>query len=404
MVEPVAGAKRRRSRRIPYVGIGLIILLLALREPVTRAWTMHLVLSAKLPNPALIADVGEGEDGVAALRQIWREGGLLHRRAVMDLLWDAEDRSLVARCASIVREGAFCRDSVVREFALLNLYTSRDPEWVNHAHAQLSDPDVMVRHNALEVLRHGDNPAMLDRVSRLLGYEDPMVSERAAAAMIEITGIFPFWRTYHNVTPYGREFVRHWWNVVKADFARPVPPSMAVEQAPRVRLPAFVLEDLEGRAHGRLGEDGRPTLLFFFSAGSPDCLMGVPHVNGLEAVMRGRVNVLGVCLDLLATPDAHLHRHESDAFAAGHQSGELAANIEAELARWGIRFPVLFDRSGDATAACDGGELPVYVLIDSEHRLVDRLAGVRSASALQTLLRGRMPALFNLQETAGGGE
>jgi hypothetical protein len=384
-------SKRRRARGLPIL-VTLLLLLLVFRGTLTREIELRVILASRVPNRDSIAQLAARVGDEADLLRIWSGGEILHRRAVMDALWELQPRERVVEFESVLREGAFCRDSIVREFALLNLYTVKHPEWRNVAHAQLSDPDIMVRHNAVEVLRHGMAGGLLHQLGHALEDSEPLVRERAAAAIVEITGILPYWQSYHRVDQRAFGFVKIWWEGVAHSHASEPLSATHRPRSQTRQLRSGVLEDFAGTRFAVGNTDGKPTLLFFFASRGQDSFPAISHMNALDALFGDRISIVGVALDALHNLREHLHMELNEHAVPESQTREAVIDqVKTMIDRLGIQIRVLLDVDGDVTAACDGGEAPVFAILSAEGDLLERVAGVRSQSALTTLLKYHFP-------------
>ena len=95
---------------------------------------------------------------------------------------------------------------------------------------------------------------------------------------------------------------------------------------------------------------------------SVDAVPGVKHHHAEEKVNIMIVNTAAVSPDVFKSVERHVILNK-------------------------YNYPIVFDTNGVATAQLEGSELPVHVLLDSEHRLVRRYAGTRSAEVHEGIVR-----------------
>ena len=128
----------------------------------------------------------------------------------------------------------------------------------------------------------------------------------------------------------------------------------------------LTLHDVHGRAVQLRDFQGRPLVLHFFRSGCPECWAMAPVLAATGEELDDELRIVRVSLDLLPDEEGHCEIGETD-------SDTATTNDAAEPKD--MRYPVLFDRTGDCTVALIGHEAPVHVVFDSETRLLEGSLG-----------------------------
>lgn len=403
----------------------LAVLVVARNEIMLQADACALT-SAPSPNAEDIFDVvvNERSEGVI-LRRLWDSGKLLQRRAVVDYLQlrSNNDPEVLKRNQWLVAAGMNDLDLGLRETLISCLYGNKNPGWIRAVRSQLRCDDSYVQTCAIDRLRVGRVTNVIHEIGALLEGQELDVRLRAAVTLRSFTGVdhgvaVRMGTRYvgmpeHEVTErlasaeesLGR--VVRWWATNKSAWPVLEPIENAVLRAPRP-MPVFEFERANAEKFKTSEVDDRPLMLVFFVSYCPSCQATLPHVARLNGRIKERVKVVGVSLD--AVPDEHNHfleihdLEEPHAHGDGHdhhhdhgpeqrrQMIDLSAKIIRDMR---LGFDVVFDTTGVATLALNGGEVPVIAHLGEQGALIRRYSGLRTHSAMERMLRADFPAAFS---------
>lgn len=236
-----------------------------------------------------------------------------------------------------------------------------------------SDPDLTLRASALNLLRVIDHPEWRTVASAALHDPDPALRDIAHAALQKGGA------TLESVASQSQFLGPDFGDLVFHDFA----------QQPRP-LSEFA---------------GRPLLLHFFATWSPDCVKQIPDLVALRKLAPPDLAIVGVCVDGVPGVRHDHSTHEDCEHDHGPNSpADLLKAVERHVIVNGYNFPILLDTDGIPTAKLEGSELPVHVLLDEQHRLVRRYAGLRSTQThdqiVRSLLGFKNPPAITIQLTS----
>jgi cytochrome c biogenesis protein CcmG/thiol:disulfide interchange protein DsbE len=136
--------------------------------------------------------------------------------------------------------------------------------------------------------------------------------------------------------------------------------------------PAFALPDLAGRETSLASFRGRAVALNFWATWCVPCLEEMPSLSAAWAASRGR------CLEIVGITE---------------ETGREEAL--AEVARTGIRFPILMDARGEVARAFGVAGYPSTYLIDAEGKVRKVFSGKISRERLEAALAPIVPASCN---------
>ena len=295
---------------------------------------MEGILQSHSPDPEMLHSLLKNSpDAGVAMARTWETGKLPHRWEVINYL----NRNLGQRPELVPIVG-----DLVKEAA--------------------NDPDLTLSMTALNLLRVIDHPDWRQAVSNALGDPDPDARENGVKVM-ERAGI-PIGRLDTNV------------------FHRP-----------EIRGPGFghlAFNDFKLRSYPLAQFAGRPVLLHFFATWSPDCVREIPELVRLRKLAPPDLAIVGVSVDAVPGVKHHHAEGEGEHHDCEHcaaVSPDVFKSVERHVILNKYNYPIVFDTNGVATAQLEGSELPVHVLLDSEHRLVRRYAGTRSAEVHEGIVR-----------------
>lgn len=277
---------------------------------------------------------------------------------------------------------------------------------------QLDDADPAIKVYAITYLRADRVTNALSRISRLMNDRDVGV-QFAAAVTIEAVADEDFgWESWMGMEEAERDAAFDktwaWWKANQNSFTGEVPRAKKVAGR---QLPELKFLARDHSAISSVAWRGQPTFVQFFATYCSSCDQVLPEVQKLSQQMVGReINVVGVSLD--AIPDDHNHffdvvevegheGHDHSHHGHGHAHHEVdtEAIMEASsklLVARRLGYRVFYDVTGEATAATDGGEIPVGIFLDADGRLVRRFVGPRSAPTLTAMLKADFPEAFNV--------
>ncbi|MFT6619814.1 MAG: thiol-disulfide isomerase/thioredoxin [Limisphaerales bacterium] len=351
------------------------------------------------------------------IETLWRSDRLALRRIAAELLAaKPKNAPLPDWAEGILIEGATDRDYSVRETALRNLSYRRVPQVEGLLLAQLPDPDPEIQIMAIDFLRTRKFTNALPNIADQLTNSRPQVIARAAATIRAFTsnrfGITsddlinavgaPEKERAEGLARFmaATARARDWWEDERTQHPKPEVANFKLR--PGVIAP-LELADASLKPANLAAFSGRPLLLCFLTSWCPSCAMTIDHLKELKPVL-GEVALLGISLD--AIPDDHNHFGEDEAddhgghghehdhahdHAAEFDPGPIVRKSEQILKERGIKFPVFFDVRGRTTGELDGGEIPAFVLLDAERRLVRRFSGFRNAEAIRAIVAHHFP-------------
>lgn len=311
------------------VGILLVIGFCALSQVgrLNRYAIREGILRSHCPDPEMLHSLlRDASDPGATIAQIWNTQKLPHRWEVINYLNRniGQRPGLVSDIGGIVEEAANDPDLTLRLTALNLMRLIGHPNWQSAAVTALNDPDPAAREIAHKVLQRGG------------------VTNK--------------------------------------------PPAKIAMPSPLPRGPGFgqlTFNDFKLQPYPLSQFSGRPVLLHFFATWSPDCVEEIPELVRLRNAAPAELAIVGVSVD--AVPGVK-HDHHSDLGEEHHHcescasvSPDVFKSVERHVILKRYNYPIVFDTDGVATAQLEGSELPVHVLLDSEHRLVRRYVGTRTS-------------------------
>lgn len=359
-----------------------------------------------------------------AVRKLWETGKLHHRREAITFIRFKMTKTLAAdlgKYRPYIQEALADPDSSLRESALNTFVRTEGDRAVPQLLAHLADSDHFLRIVAMRHLRGLRQTNALPAVAGQLPESNPKLVCEAVNWLQRITGVDHGMKSKWisrrvdasagematNYTRYlsARDAARAWWNANSGDWqVIDLPKLTEVASNRRISLDQYHLSHADLSAFDTSVLKGKPVLLYFFVSWKSAAGSEIPDVNRLFSLVGGKLNVLGISLD--AVPDEHNenqhtillgdehsehdHGHHHHDHGEGHEMpyevGEVIALTEKKLREEGAKFPVVYDMTGRLAIHLDALEVPVFVLLDSERRIVRRMAGPRRAEALLSIV------------------
>jgi hypothetical protein len=349
-------------------------------------------------------------------------GKIAHRQEVLNLIrFPATPEQRLGdqtRFDRYLREGVVDRDAIVREAALNAMVQSNHPDAMRHTISSLADPDAHLRIVAMRILRHGRQTNAIPLIARQFAVSDPAVVCEAINWMQRITGIEHGMKSKWisdrpgltageletHAANYGRahQSAVDWWSAHQSAYPSnsPIHIPDAVLGEP-VELNALPLLDRLERPVDFEAQAGKPLLLYFHTTWRAASGREIRHLRELHKRAGDRLAIVGVALDAIA--DEHSENQHSDlipgsdqnptGFGHGHSHAHDHAHPAIEFSliakrvlqaayRNKIEFPIVFDVESRMARVLQGGEVPAFVLLDSERRLIRRFTNARSAASI----------------------
>jgi hypothetical protein len=325
-------------------------------------------------------------------------GKIAHRQEVLNLIrFPATPEQRLGdqtRFDRYLREGVVDRDAIVREAALNAMVQSNHPDAMRHTISSLADPDAHLRIVAMRILRHGRQTNAIPLIARQFAVSDPAVVCEAINWMQRITGIEHGMKSKWisdrpgltageletHAANYGRahQSAVDWWSAHQSAYPSnsPIHIPDAVLGEP-VELNALPLLDRLERPVDFEAQAGKPLLLYFHTTWRAASGREIRHLRELHKRAGDRLAIVGVALDAIA--DEHSENQHSDLIPGSDQNptgfghGRSHAHDHAHPA---IEFSLIAKR------LLQGGEVPAFVLLDSERRLIRRFTNARSAASI----------------------
>lgn len=125
--------------------------------------------------------------------------------------------------------------------------------------------------------------------------------------------------------------------------------------------PAFSLKDEAGNAYAVGGPRSKPVVLNFWASWCGPCQEEAPALNDLAVKYKDAVDVYGINVT----------------------SNDYKPNAERFVRKYGLAFPVMYDRTGDIFDLYHGAAYPTNVLIDTQGKIVEVIIGALTAEELE---------------------
>jgi len=403
-------AKSPVSRRVVFL-LFVLAGLVWLRDPVEFRIRLHKQLAAEVPDDAYIDSVLDLPPGQysAAVHALWQSRKFAHRQAAMRLLAlkaALNQMEALPPFRPLLVEALVDCDSGLRENALNLLVRIDGAEATPHLLTHLQDSDNHIRTITMWHLRRLRVTNALPHIAEQMRDPDLYLAYESVQWLQRVTGIDhgmrSKWMTRnselaadatagHNHFQLARQSAISWWEGVKSDHpVIPLPELRPVRRSDPIDLPAFNLIRSDRSTLDCSTLENRPLLLYFFTSWNTFGMFGADQVH---EVAGDQLPVLAVSLDAIV--DGHnLANLEAELGPAGSHVDPLVERplpyplaritglVEDNLKRIGFKLPIVYDLSGQLTRTLQGGEIPAYVLLDAEHRVVRRFAGTRRGETL----------------------
>ena len=439
--ESSAGEVKSKTtgRRPTPLGWRLVVLLFVLaglvflREPVHFALELRRELEADVPDQGFVT--GAVDLPLSRFQRVvqdfWACGKIAHRQEAIQLV---SVRVLIypemklEPFEPMIAAAVTDVDSTVRDLAIPLSIRLGPARAIPRLTAQLNDPDHQVRLVAMRHLQRLGATNALPHIASQLDESDPLLVYEAVSWMQRLTGVDHgmgsgrITRRQLSMAAHvdqgfegfhrARQSAVEWW-AVQPVVQLSTPISVAEERPRRFVVPIeeFGLIGADQKPFECRDLADRPVLLYFFTSWD---IYGAPEIKRFRQLTAGRLRLLGIALD--AIPHGHnisrlmadLGREFPDDFEGDSplSRDEIFTYVNNRLAEHSITFPVAFDVDGQLTRVLQGGEIPAYVYLDSEHRMVRRISGKRRAESLVDVaahydLLGAGPSPSRKKATAG---
>jgi hypothetical protein len=367
----------------------------------------------------------QNDDLDRILKVLWESGKIAHRQEVLNLIRfpASPDQRLgsQARFDRYLREGVMDRDAIVRETALNAMMQSDHPESMRHTIASLADPDAYLRIVAMRILRYRKETNAIPLIARQLVVPDATVVCEAVNWLQRITGIDhgmkSKWisdrpgltaaelKTHAGNYRRAHQKARDWWSAHQSEYSSETSGRIFgtpdVPLGEPIELESLPLIDRLERPVDFKAQTGKPLLLYFHTTWRAASGREIRHLRELHSAAGDRLAIVGVALDAVA--DEHNENQHSDlipgadqnptGFGHGHSHAHghahpgiefsaIAKRVLQSAYRNKIEFPIVFDVESRMARVLQGGEVPAFVLLDSERRLIRRFTNARSAASI----------------------
>ena len=406
-----SATKNPVSRRVVIL-LFVLAGLVWLRDPVEFHIRLHKQLAAEVPDDAYIETVFDLPPGQfsAAVHALWESPKIPHRQAAMRLLALKVALNQVNELPPfrplLVAALVDC-DSGLRENALNLLVRIDGAAAAPHLLTHLQDSDNHIRTITMWHLRHLRVTNALPHIAEQLRDPDPHLAYESVQWLQRITGIEHGMRSKfmtrnselaadktagHNHFQLARQSAISWWTHAQSGYpVIELPKLRPTRRSAPLNLVSFDLIQSDDRSKLDCSTlEKRPLLLYFFTAWNTFGMFGAQQVH---EVAGDQLPVLAVSLDAIVNEHNLTHLEQqlgppgshSDSLAIGtlpYPLTQVTGMVEQSLQRIGFQLPVAYDVTGKLTRTLQAGEIPAYVLLDAEHRVVRRFAGTRRGETL----------------------
>ena len=422
------GIRRDAAHRRPLLiwmilGVGILVVAWAFREPLRDRIRQSATLSNDSPPPEVVADmIEQAADPVAALHAAWNLGGIVHRQVAIRSFSRVypTGEPLSEDAEAFLLSAALDSDLNVREAALGVLKERNHPARSALVIEQLRDADLQVRLLGLKHLKDLEGNEAIWEAVPMLEDPDPLIVTMALKVLekwsgenfgVRIkdttsvlnpeTGLKEYRAGSDEVARAGAARAGEWWGRHLDEFpeVRVDVPSLAYQARRPVAAGDFELPMLDGRVVRLSDFRGRVVLINFWTTWCTACVSEIPALISLQAQHRDRLVILGVSLDYVPDQHGHIGRHAAVEEQSGdhgaqddHETGAAAlGRVRVTVARTvkarGINYPILLDEHNEVGGRFNGGELPTTVIIDAEGFVRRRFVGARSLAVFEAMVR-----------------
>jgi peroxiredoxin len=412
-----AGNDRWRRTRPSFLVTGAVVAVLAclLWHPPQQISLMFFLLHTEAPsNEVLSSAMEQNKDRGAFLKRLWETGELPHRAFTARYLSriSSSNKPLIQDMERVLMQAADDVDIETRQLAFSALQTVKHPQLRHLALQQLSDADPAARLIGLQALRTIASTNDVALGIQTLSDPDPRVVVAAGQLLRAATGLdfglksslampqFAFVGTdplpQPDLAGLGRGVQRWgaWWGEHKTEY--PASTGEVQPHAAPLKLPSkdFRLADGKGKSIRLSDHRGKTVMLAFWSLDIPESL-DLSGLANLQSHEQEHLVLMAICMPPAPScADEHEHSHGEDRQHAHHHhhtAGAVASNPAriqalAEKKSHSASFIMLRDPEGALARRFNVEDRPTYVLIDSEGMIRRRFVGMRTESALQTIV------------------
>jgi peroxiredoxin len=395
-------------------GFVLILLAIIFWRPIQQRCLAYFLLHSEAPSEEVLAgNVEQAGDPGSVLMELWRTQRLPHRQFVLNYLGRVSTTKpdLFRALEPVVLEATGDVDITTREYAFTTLARMKHVRLRSLALEQLSDADPAARLIGLQNLRSIVSSNDVPIAMRFLNDPEPRVVVAAALVLRQATGQDFGIKSTHAMPQFtgidtnpppapdlpaiskGVERWQEWWASHQADFPTPLATPMPRGNPARLPTADFTLEDAAGKPIQLSQFRGKTVLLSFWGLDAPASLDDAPALRTLQQRNPDRLAILGVCIP--AAPSCadeheqghdHAHHHHGESSAAALEPGQMRDQVRQAADRLKISYPMLVDTKGSIALRFSIGDLPAYVLIDSQGMIRRRFVGFRTESALSAMV------------------
>ncbi|MBU6402150.1 MAG: hypothetical protein KGS61_17665, partial [Verrucomicrobia bacterium] len=192
LAEPSKVPKPRFRIMIVAVGIAVVAIVWAFREPLRRQITERGILANDAPQASIVEElVGEAVNPQAVILKLWDTAKIVHRELALHELSRIRTggRSLPPKLKTLLLSATLDADLDVREQALSYLSGNSDPALPAMALAQLKDCDPQVRLLGLRYLKGVPASIGIPAVVPLLDDDDPEIVAMVVSLLSRWSGV-----------------------------------------------------------------------------------------------------------------------------------------------------------------------------------------------------------------------
>ncbi|MFT4688480.1 MAG: thiol-disulfide isomerase/thioredoxin [Limisphaerales bacterium] len=388
---PPLKEKKKAKPSIPAITILLLILLgvLIFRPAIAAEAALRGLLEADAPDPQLVEEaIHRSKNPARVLTRLWSTGKIPHRWEVISYINRnlLEQPDLLTNADKIIEEAPIDRDITVRFMGLNLMRLLKHPGWLEYSRYQLEDPDSEIRSFALKMFERGKATNALPDIVKHFDDTDPAVAQQARNLFEVFTGVGPVPENAH--AGYPTDPARSWWETNHLRF--PILPTLQPRRlTAALDLGEVPLLDAKGTPVKISDYAGKPLILALFSSWSFKSKQALRALNEVEENFENKVSIRAVSID--AVPGVkHDHSAKPDAAPPSllnpDEFTQLQEKIAYVLKQNRVSYGVLFDYDGSLTWKVEGSELPTFLIIGQDSKLIRRFSGERSTATFTNII------------------
>ncbi|MBG85804.1 MAG: hypothetical protein CMO80_02755 [Verrucomicrobiales bacterium] len=414
--------------------MAMLIALVAFGPDLTFQLKLNRELAAAVPDEDFVDSVRyESIRLEMVLLAFWDSGKIAHRQEAIGILRFPATRELRLNpppCHDrILREGVVDRDAIVREHAIYAMHQFEHPDFERHLLNCLADPDAHFRIIGMRMLRHTGRTNAIHLVADQLDTLDRNVICEAVNWLQIVTGkdhgMSSLLLCNRRVVTEGKTAdwdakfqaavtsARDWWKQEQPGSASALKAGAIPDHAPGPPVPLHELPvvNRNGNPIDWSRYDGKPLLLYFHTAWRASSGREIRPMQELQARAGERLSIIGVSVDAIADEhnttqhadllpgaekdtvgfghgkvldetNAHAHSHDHEHAHPQIEFSKIARRVLQQAYRNKFTFPIVFDVESTISRYFQGGEVPAFVLLDEERRIIRRFTNERSATSI----------------------